>query len=766
MKKVKLFEDFLDIHAAMQNMSREEYTAHYLSEANRGKVFKAAKQGSYPAVVVVVQDGKVIHQEPVSTPEIAPAVFNVMQEKYPKALLHLEDKTGKRLFSESVVAEIKTSMVSGTSARTVSSLEDRKYELKKDVKGARIGDYVNVILPKGTIIYNLPGGVFAFHEELKTKYCTGYKSERWDDKFGVMVRSMPETLEAIEGNSKVLESKYNGNIAGDAAESIANELSQYVKGIISQPNDRVTYFHLKDKSKKGLVIKMLMDLYGIDAQDGRTDFSPSPTIKFDNDQLVESVVTEATSINDPVLIAFRAAKMNREKELAKPKRRPLYGKQRMKAEDDLWDISQDLKDLYSDRGQMLIDMEEEAEAEGGPIADKYGSELNRIEDDIQMLIAKRSKLEIMLAESVSVVTEAKFQTGDKWEWKTSNGVKVVTITNIKPNGDVVAREDGNSQDFIVRDANKYLKKKVNESVINEDAATTFLILMQSAMVMGQIALLGNKISAVSDFTPVEDLKRWWQKRKSDKAVKSIIDKIKDDKDVVEFMKLTPSQQRGKFRSLIATKLSDEELEYLNKINRNHFQTESLVNEKREDVGKYNTVQKVINKLGRRPSERELAQFINNNYYDVTEFEKGEDDETAYNKIADLVGFYKYDTDDWEEAWADVQNESVVTEKMKIFLDKIVSSMVSGAFGIHSSPKMRDELAAKIESGVKEVLVKYDYVVESKESDALAKEINKSIIKIDDSMSYKDFADAVATILRDEYGKHNYMPFIEELKNKL
>ena len=73
-----------------------------LTEANRGKVFKAARKGSYPAVIVVVQDGKVIHQEPVSTPDIAPATFNVMQEKYPKALLHLEDKTGKRLFSESV----------------------------------------------------------------------------------------------------------------------------------------------------------------------------------------------------------------------------------------------------------------------------------------------------------------------------------------------------------------------------------------------------------------------------------------------------------------------------------------------------------------------------------------------------------------------------------------------------------------------------------------------------------------------------------------
>jgi hypothetical protein len=73
-----------------------------INEAKLSAIHKAAKQGSYPAVIVVVQDGKVIHQEPVSTPQVAPATFNVMQEKYPKALLHLEDKTGKRLFSESV----------------------------------------------------------------------------------------------------------------------------------------------------------------------------------------------------------------------------------------------------------------------------------------------------------------------------------------------------------------------------------------------------------------------------------------------------------------------------------------------------------------------------------------------------------------------------------------------------------------------------------------------------------------------------------------
>lgn len=95
MKKVKLYKAFI-------------------TEANRGKVHKAAKKGSYPAVIVVVQDGKVIHQEPVSTPDVAPATFNVMQEKYPKALLHLEDKTGKRLFSESIVTEGKIKYAKGT----------------------------------------------------------------------------------------------------------------------------------------------------------------------------------------------------------------------------------------------------------------------------------------------------------------------------------------------------------------------------------------------------------------------------------------------------------------------------------------------------------------------------------------------------------------------------------------------------------------------------------------------------------------------------
>ena len=148
---------------------------------------------------------------------------------------------------------------------------------------------------------------------------------------------------------------------------------------------------------------------------GYTDKAPSLTPKEITGKYKASGygdLKEVLDYNDPILVKARAAKMEREKELAKPKRRPLYGKQRQKVEDDIWQISQDLKDLYADRGQLLIDMEQEAEAEGGPIADEYGDKLNKIEDEIQKLIAKRNQLEMRLDEiekRASMIKEQKLR---------------------------------------------------------------------------------------------------------------------------------------------------------------------------------------------------------------------------------------------------------------------------------------------------------------------------------------------------------------------
>lgn len=142
------------------------------------------------------------------------------------------------------------------------------------------------------------------------------------------------------------------------------------------------------------------------------------------------------------------------------------------------------------------------------------------------------------------------------------------------------------------------------------------------------------------------------------------------------------------------------------------------------------------------------------WFETTDHEGPED------LIKDLQNRFKRDRFEWI-------SESYITEgKVKVFLDKIISKMISGGLGAHTNPKMRAEIKDKIESVVKETMEKYDYIVESKESEKLAKEIDKAMLKIDASMNYEDFADAVATILRDVYGKHNYMPFLKALEDKL
>jgi len=73
-----------------------------LNEAKRSVVHKAVKSGSFPVSLVVIKNGKVIDQELVNTPMAVPAAFNVIQSKHKGAIVHIEDKTGKRLFSESI----------------------------------------------------------------------------------------------------------------------------------------------------------------------------------------------------------------------------------------------------------------------------------------------------------------------------------------------------------------------------------------------------------------------------------------------------------------------------------------------------------------------------------------------------------------------------------------------------------------------------------------------------------------------------------------
>jgi len=95
---------------------------------------------------------------------------------------------------------------SGTMSGGTYGLDNRKYQLKRDVKGVQIGDYTNVILPKGTIIYNVPGGIFA-HQDVLSAYQSG--QNKYFNKptlKGISIKRTKNTIMAIEKNSKILES--------------------------------------------------------------------------------------------------------------------------------------------------------------------------------------------------------------------------------------------------------------------------------------------------------------------------------------------------------------------------------------------------------------------------------------------------------------------------------------------------------------------------------------------------------------------------------
>jgi len=87
-------------------------------------------------------------------------------------------------------------------------------------------------------------------------------------------------------------------------------------------------------------------------------------------------------INDPILMKMRAAK-NKKPDFSKE-----YG-DAVKVAYGSDKNAKKLAFLKKERAQLMRDMEQEAEPEGGPIADEYGSKLNRIDAAIAKLSGRK-----------------------------------------------------------------------------------------------------------------------------------------------------------------------------------------------------------------------------------------------------------------------------------------------------------------------------------------------------------------------------------------
>ena len=111
--------------------------------------------------------------------------------------------TGKAIILEE--EELTFTPSSGTKAGGTFSLNNRKYELTSPVKDVTISGRYITDLPKGTILYNLAGGLLADHESLR-KFETNFNQYfDKDDYSGIMIRKDKEVLNNIIKNSKVLE---------------------------------------------------------------------------------------------------------------------------------------------------------------------------------------------------------------------------------------------------------------------------------------------------------------------------------------------------------------------------------------------------------------------------------------------------------------------------------------------------------------------------------------------------------------------------------
>ena len=473
-----------------------------VNEANKGKVHRAAKKGSYPAVVVVVQDGKVIHQEPVSTPDVAPATFNVMQEKYPKALLHLEDNTGKRLFSESAVTEaakIETEryvrshgkkpkgyggwmfsynrdgsdewqIPNGMSwpdaqkwakKKAKEDGEDYVYVMESLVTEAKntIGlafkeeqDYLDfkefvAEQPRGAIRKNIgfDSKTKSWNVEMDVKVLDGIygegtpsdKKSGWygglpDDFESVIIESVTEGEDTIGGLNKMANTDLE-RIA-DYADMIKDRMSQ------GQTLDAWMYSKISDSVKNLNSVHDTMD--GNDGVNEAEDYKYKKYVskafndindamfafrnamgvkqlgqadkdlkkKLDDMQasifalqkemkskgLTESTVNEAMDLNDPVLVAFRRTRAIMELpkfKSAEVKSRRISFNKYMDLLDSQSDITTDIANYVDIMAQTLRDMEQEAEPEGGVMADKYGSIMMKQEKEYTQLKAKKAKID-------------------------------------------------------------------------------------------------------------------------------------------------------------------------------------------------------------------------------------------------------------------------------------------------------------------------------------------------------------------------------------
>ena len=228
----------------------QEFFSKPLEEVTKSQMLKKAKKGSYPATLVAIENGKVVAQEKVSTPQEAPAAHSVMSKKYPNANIRLEDSTGKILEENAFVEAFKFE----------KALKGMGY----DVKVKYLDDFGKDVFE---IYFNNPADAdeSIFYDAKKLGYdnvrvfanpnesVNEAKKLTYND-FVRMVRddmnagSSSDESVSDEQVKKVAKRKYNEYLQGVNID----DLFEYNSGIYYNPDESSPHPKAKEASKSGI----------------------------------------------------------------------------------------------------------------------------------------------------------------------------------------------------------------------------------------------------------------------------------------------------------------------------------------------------------------------------------------------------------------------------------------------------------------------------------------------------------------------------------
>jgi len=152
--------------------------------------------------------------------------------------------------------------------------------------------------------------------------------------------------------------------------------------------------------------------------------------------------------------------------------------------------------------------------------------------------------------------------GAHYEVEENNGATIV----IKPvkggSPTMVNLNQFNHGGAIVESYDAFISESADP--LNEDAVQALAIVMQALMLSGPIVALGVKQGVFDDLrTPAQVVRDW----KKDRVVGPAVERLSQDPEVIEFLQLPHSKQRGKWQDLLKTKLTDKEMKYINSISR-------------------------------------------------------------------------------------------------------------------------------------------------------------------------------------------------------